>query len=415
MVLAGASQEFERLRTELAPDLELVRSIGAGSVGRVYLAREPALRRMVAVKVLREDVAANEVNRLRFEREAQAAASISHRNVITVYRVGRLPGGTPFIVMEYVEGRTLADLIEARGPFSLTDTRVILAAVAGALAAAHRKGIVHRDVRPSNVLWETETNRIVLMDFGTAALLETGSQGVRRLTVAGALLGDPLHMSPEQLRGDPVTPESDLYGLGITAYELLTGAGPFGPRSAGGLVMASHDQVPPALHEIKPEVDTEFSALIRRCLAKSPDHRPRATEVQEALLRAPTPNADSAEGGGLLRHFLRELQRRRVYRVAVGYVAASFLALQAADLVIPALTPDNAENWYRPLLAAVLAGFPVAMVLGWFFDLTSEGVRRSSEVTVHPSRRRFILPALGLAASIAIALAIWMLTMRRSA
>jgi serine/threonine protein kinase len=413
MVLAGASQEFERLRAELAPDLELVRAIGAGSVGRVYLAREPALRRMVAVKVLREDVGAIEVNRARFEREAQAAASISHRNVITVYRVGRLQGGTPFIVMEYVEGRTLADLVEARGPFSVADARVILAAVAGALAAAHRKGIVHRDVRPSNVLWETETNRLVLMDFGTAALLETGSQGVRRLTVAGALLGDPLHMSPEQLRGDPVTPESDLYGFGITAYELLTGAGPFGPRSAGGLVMASHDQVPPGLNELKPEVDAEFSALIRRCLAKSPDHRPRAAEVHEALLRSPAVDSD-AESAGLLRHFLRELQHRKVYRVAVGYVAASFLILQGADLIFRSLSPDHAENWFRALLAADLAGFPVAMVLGWFYDLTSEGVRRSHSIGVHPSPRRFILPALGLIVSIAIALAIWVLAMRRA-
>src|SRR5687767_2169327 len=195
-------------------------------MGRVYLARDPALRRLVAVKVLRDELAAGDVARRRFEREAQSAARISHPNVTTIYRTGKLPDDVPFIVMEYIDGRTLADLLAAKGAFDVTETRRVIVSVASALAAAHRKGIVHRHVQASNVMVENETARVVLMDFGIAALLQTGTEQDPKLTMSGERLGDTLRMSPEQKRGEPVTQQSDVFCLGVLAYEMLTGSVP---------------------------------------------------------------------------------------------------------------------------------------------------------------------------------------------
>ncbi|MEO5510091.1 MAG: serine/threonine-protein kinase, partial [Longimicrobiales bacterium] len=164
----------ERVRTELLPDLEVLRSLGTGTSANVYLARETSLQRLVAVKVLRPSVAADDILRRRFEREAQSAARIVHSHVTAVYRVGHLSDNVPYIVMEYVEGRTLADMMESGVGVEPGQARAMLCAIASALAAAHERGIVHRDVRPGNVLVD-RAGRAVLGDFGIAALLESGA------------------------------------------------------------------------------------------------------------------------------------------------------------------------------------------------------------------------------------------------
>ncbi|MEX2281314.1 MAG: serine/threonine-protein kinase [Gemmatimonadota bacterium] len=407
----AADERLVRLKAELAPELEVIRRIGEGSVAEVYLAREPALKRMVAVKVLRHDVATDETSRLRFEREAQAAASIHHPNITSIYRVGRLPSGIPYIIMEYVDGRTLADLLEARGPLALDEVRRILASIASALAAAHRKNIVHRDVRPGNAILEEETRRVVLMDFGIAALIDTGTQDAKRLTTIGRPLGDPLHMSPEQLRGEAVTQQSDVYGIGVLAYELLTGVGPFGKRIGSQLT-----QEPPALHDLQPHLDVEFSALMKRCLAKNPEHRPRANEVFESLMRAPGPGASTAvpialtEPAGGLNGFFRELGRRKVYRVGAAYLAAAFAILQFSDSILNGL-PLDVEEWYDRIVLTTLAGFPIALILSWLFDITPTGIRRSRS-SDGAAQSRALLPLIGLGVSIAAAFIVWWLLLR---
>lgn len=421
-----------RLQALLQPELEVVRALGRGSVGRVLLAREPALRRLVAVKVLREELAGDEVARARFEREAQAAAGIRHPNVTAVYRVGRAEG-IPYIVMEHIEGRTIADLLRAGGPVDATEARRILTSVAHALAAAHRKGVVHRDVRTGNVMIEEETGRVVLMDFGIAALLETGSEPVARLTATGVRLGDPLRMSPEQIQGEPVTAQSDVYGLGVLAYEILTGAPPPLPRNVGppsgaesrtarvrpgGSSGAPETSLAPdALERLRPASDPELVDVVRRCLSPTPEHRPRAADVAHALMRAPSPAAHPTEEEPLvdipvLHEFLREVKRRKVGRVAIAYVAVAFVFLQAVDLLARAAPAGSTETWYRAIVAVTLAGFPMALVLSWLFDITSEGIRRAPHAesgTAGTRRRRLILPLVALAVSVLAAIGAWLL------
>jgi eukaryotic-like serine/threonine-protein kinase len=394
---------LNRIRESLAPDLEVTRCLGQGAMGRVLLAREPALKRLVAVKVLREDLAEDEVARTRFKREAQAAAGICHPTVTAVYRVGRV-GELPYIVMEHIEGRTLADRLQSSGPVDPPEARRVLASVAHALAAAHEKGIVHRDVRPGNVMVEEHSRRVVLMDFGIAALLETGSEEVSRITATGVRLGDPIHMSPEQLRGDSVTAASDVYCLGILGHELLTGAPP--DRSAEG-----------GLEERLAATDPELARMIGRCLQAAPEHRPTARDVAQALSRASGSGtgalvtADPAEQS-ILQEFLHEVKRRKVGRVAVAYVAAAFFFLQGMDLLLPALPVGNPDAWYQGIVALTLAGFPVALVLSWLYDITAEGIRRApreqSAASSTGRKRKLTLPMIALGLSVLAASAVWL-------
>lgn len=403
----GSDKWLDRMRTELAPELEVSRPLGKGAMARVLLAREPALKRLVAVKVLRDDLASDEVARARFEREAQAVAAIRHPNVTAVYRVGRVEE-VPYIVMEHIQGRTLADLLASGGPLGPGETARILASVAHALAAAHQRGIVHRDVRPSNVMVERETDRIVLMDFGIAALLETGSTASARLTETGVRLGDPLHMSPEQQRGDPVTAQSDVYCLGILGYELLTGRPP-GPARTDTLARAGVGSHP------------NLARVIKRCLQGPPDHRPTAREAAHALASAPVSKEHGEEPGRteglpIVHDFIRQIRQRKVGRVAVAYIAAAFVFLQGVDLLMRALPTGAPEVWYQGIVALTLAGFPVALVLSWLLEITADGIKRAPEEdrseTPEADRWRKVLPLAGLALSVLAVFGVWVLIFR---
>jgi DNA-binding SARP family transcriptional activator len=268
----------------LPPELEAVGEIGRGSVARVYLAREPALGRQVAVKVLLPSLASEPKARARFEREAQAAARIDHPNVAPVFRTGRLSDGTPYLVMPYYHGGTLESRLRAAGPLSSAEARRCLAQLADGLAVAHALGIVHRDVRPANVLLHRDTDRVVLIDFGIAGALEA-APGAARLTLPGEALGTPTYASPEQLRGEPVvTDRADVYSLGILAFELLAGRPPF--EGLPVEVMQAHAlEVPSGLDELVPGIDPALARLVAACLAKRPEERPSAADVAKWMRR----------------------------------------------------------------------------------------------------------------------------------
>ncbi len=394
------------LTSELQPELELLRPLGSGSTAEVYLARESALQRLVAVKVLRSQLAADPVARKRFEREAQSAARISHPNVTVIHRIGRLSNDIPYIVLEYVDGRTIRDVVEARGALELSEARTLLAGVASALAAAHERGIVHRDVRLDNVFLENRTGRAVLADFGIAALLETGASSVTRLTMGGVRMGEPSHMSPEQIRGEPVTAQSDVYAFGIVAYEVLTGRGPYEARTAAEVLSAHLQQEPRPLRELRPEVEPRLAALIESCLAKEPQRRPQAREIAEALRGAPAAGGAAAPEGALA-VFLSELKRRRVYQVLAGYTAVALAVLGGAQTVFEAF---DLPHWsYKLTVATTLAGLPVAVILAWAYDLTAGGIRRTRSRSTS-GRGWQTLKWSGLGASILIAaLVAWLL------
>jgi serine/threonine protein kinase len=410
------------LETALAPEFEILRPLGQGSTGTVYLARETELRRLVAIKVPHPDLGQDPQVRGRFEREARAAARLRHPGIAAVHRIARLPDGTPFLVMDYIDGRTLDDVLRAEGPLGMADALALLTRVADALAEAHANGVIHRDVRPGNILCTVEPGSAVLTDFGIAGILESGSEVVTRLTRPGERLGDAAYRSPEQLLGDTITPASDIYGWGLVAFEVLTGQKPFSgptPEVTGAIRLR---QPPRSLADIDPGADPRLVDLINRCLAREPGHRPTATALVRKLSRLRSrrgaevagrpgmsllPNMDRMPTLG---PFLSELRRRRVFNVALGYAAVAFVLLQGAELILPALPVHPLA--YPLVVAVTLAGFPIAMVIAWMYDLTEAGLRRTASVPASgPAYVRWLLPALGLVVSLLLAVVIgwWVL------
>jgi len=295
-----------QLRAALSPSFLLVRKLGQGGMASVYLAREPALRRLVAVKVLSPVLAADPHARARFEREAQAVAGLSHPNVLGIYGLGELGDGTPYFVMQYIAGKSLAARLEEEGPLDPDEARRITGEVAGALAAAHAKGIIHRDIKPANILYDDEAGRALVSDFGIAAVrAERAEDGAAstKLTGTGMMVGTPQYMSPEQMLAEPVTEKTDVYALGLFAYELVAGHGPFLATTPHELIAAHLRDVPRPLADLRKDVDPEFAGLVAACLAKEAHKRPTAADVAKRLapgggvmLEWPPPGLDELHG-----------------------------------------------------------------------------------------------------------------------
>ena len=263
--------------------LEILRLLGSGSMANVHLAREPALERLVAVKTFLADANADDNARRRLLREARAAARLVHPNVTTVYRVGELADGVPYIVQQYIDGPNLAELIEVEGPMNPRRALRHLRQLASALAAAHAKRIVHRDVKPANILIDSNDDRAFLSDFGLAGLQETGRGEPTRLTLAGELLGDPRFISPEQARGESVTPVCDVYSLGIVAALLLTGRYPYDESGETDPISLHLRATPRMLNTLRPDLSEEIARIVHRCLEKEPRRRPSAEQLVRLL------------------------------------------------------------------------------------------------------------------------------------
>lgn len=299
----GPADLRELLQSEIAP-LQVLDVAGLGGMGEIYLARDPRLRRTLAVKVLRSELVADRQARARFFREAQVIAGLSHPNIISIHSVGELKDGTPFFVMDYIEGGSLADRVAQNGPLAVADARRIVGEIAAALAAAHAKGVVHRDIKASNILFDTSSGRALVTDWGIAAFdptLELSPD--MRLTRTGVVIGSPKFMSPEQLAGDEVGRESDIYSLGLVAFELLTGEGPFEAETPRAAMIAHLREDAPRLSSVRDGVDPEFDALIARCLEKNPSERVTAEEIAarfapgaDAVLEWPPPGLESLQG-----------------------------------------------------------------------------------------------------------------------
>ena len=277
-------QEFPALAEALRGQFVVERELGRGGMGVVYLARELNLDRYVALKVLPAHLATQPDTRERFLREARTAARLAHPNVVPVYRADEA-GGTAFFAMAFVEGESVADRLRDRGPFPPVVAVPILRSVAWALAYAHARGVVHRDVKPENMLLERATSRTLVTDFGIAHHAALSGEATR-LTAAGAVLGTLHYMSPEQVGGERLDGRSDLYSLGVVAFQILSGRLPFeGPAAA---VLVAHATRPaPPLHEVAPSVPASLAAVVDRCLAKNPDDRyPTGEALAEALEQA---------------------------------------------------------------------------------------------------------------------------------
>lgn len=245
---------------------KIERKIGEGGMAEVYLGHDDLLHRPVAIKSLRPQYAADAGFRARFEREAQAAASFSHPNIIDIYDVGE-DRGTPFLVMEYVPGETLKEIIDNEGPFHPDDVAILIEQVAAALDYAHERGFVHRDIKPQNILVDGE-GLAKVVDFGIAKGLSDTT-----LTEAGSSLGTVHYVSPEQASGLMATPSSDIYSLAVVAYEMLSKRLPFESDTPIGIAMKHINEQPRHLSLINPEVPRQVGDIILRALSKDPTRR----------------------------------------------------------------------------------------------------------------------------------------------
>jgi eukaryotic-like serine/threonine-protein kinase len=274
---------FLSFQEAVAGRYSLERELGRGGMGVVYLAREVRLDRLVAIKLLPPELAAVPALRARFLREARTAARLSHPYIVPIHTVDEI-GGFVFFVMAYVDGETLAQRVAARGPLSAGEGARILREVAWALAYAHAQGVVHRDVKPANILLERGTERAMIADFGIARLAHASGD-----TAAGELLGTPEYMSPEHASGETVDGRSDLYSLGAVGYYALTGQLPFTAATAQGVLMQHLTKPAAPVASIARGVPRSLAQAIDRCLQKEPAAR---FENGEELAAALAPSLD---------------------------------------------------------------------------------------------------------------------------
>jgi len=272
-----------RLSSALADTYALESEIGRGGMGVVFAARDLKLKRRVAIKVLPPDLAFREEIRTRFLREAETAARLSHPNIVPIHAVGEADA-LVYFVMGFVDGESLAARLRRRERLPPEEVRRIMKETADALGLAHAMGIIHRDIKPDNILLEGTRRRVVVTDFGIAKAL-VGGGGVGTLTGTGVVIGTPTYMSPEQAAGErEIDARSDIYSLGLVAFEMLVGDPPFQAGTVPGILMKQITEPAPDIKRLRPDCPEDLGHTIMRCLEKNPDDRwPTADALRRAL------------------------------------------------------------------------------------------------------------------------------------
>ena len=332
--------------------------LGIGGTAEVYLAHDEVLDRDVALKVLRSQHAENEEFVKLFRREARSAAALNHPNVVPVYYWGRSEDGTYYMTMEYIPGGTLKDRVRADGPLGPKTVIELVLQVADALRFAHERGVIHRDVKPQNILLTTAGDAKVA-DFGIAraANATTSSE-------SNPLMGTAGYLSPEQAKGETVGPASDLYSLGVVLYEALTGEPPYSAEDPLVLAMKHVDELPRSPREANPEVPKDLAALTLKLLAKRPEDRyPSASALTEDLERVryglpPAVAASEETTQNMAAPLLLPGQESQTQKIAV----------QLPVTWRPAREPEHGRRSYGRLfavLAALLLGLVLLGGLGW--------------------------------------------------
>jgi eukaryotic-like serine/threonine-protein kinase len=311
------------------------RKLGRGGMATVYLAQDTVLDRPVALKVLAEHLADDEDFRERFLREARLAAKLVHPNVVQVYDANEDERG-PFIVMEYVDGHTLADELKRRGRLPPAEVVAIGIQVCSALEAAHEAGLVHRDIKPQNILLRPD-GRVKIADFGIARSLTA-----TRHTEIGTVLGTAAYLAPEQARGERVTPAADIYSLGVVLYEMLTGRTPFEANTLPALVLQREQGKLTPPHDLAPDVPLALERVIMPCLALQPEQRPASAAQLARALEAGTDESPTVPMAAVT---TVRTPSRRGPLVAVAIVLALVIAAIAVALTNggskPTATPPS--------------------------------------------------------------------------
>ena len=353
-----------RVQRALGEGYEVGGLLGRGGFAEVYAAIDLRLKRKVAVKVIRPDLVASETLLERFRREAEAAAQLRHPNIIPIYSVGESEG-VVFFVMPLIEGETLRARLDRDGRLAIEEARRIMSEAASALHVAHRSGVVHRDIKPDNIMLEVEDRRVLLMDFGIAkAAIEAEETG---LTGTGMIIGTPQYMSPEQASGErSIDHRSDIYSLGVVGFQMLTGELPFKATSVQGMIVQHITEEPPPVRELRRECPRELAEFVHRCLAKAPEDRwASVKELMHALLEEPrqkmVPHVERSREGALDEEVSPEERRALSPVLRFRFSAAAFLTVSIALLVVDLAT--NGALDFAPFVLAVF-GFVLAAQYG---------------------------------------------------
>jgi serine/threonine protein kinase len=274
-----ASSAARRLGEVLDARYRVESVLGIGGMGTVYRARHLGLDRLVAVKIMHPHLALDARLVHRFDREARVSTRVCHPSFVDVFDVGRTPAGEPYLAMELVTGRTLASLLELEGPLSFEQAVRVAMSISAALAAAHRTGLIHRDLKPDNVM-VGEGDDVRVLDFGICKHLDSGSHP----TTPGVAMGSPAYMAPEQLDGTDTGAAQDIYALGCVLFEMLTGRPPFSGSDDVDLLTRKATETAPSLDAFRPGLPTALVSLVRTCLRARPDARPTTmAEVMQVL------------------------------------------------------------------------------------------------------------------------------------
>ncbi|HEX4562312.1 MAG TPA: protein kinase [Gemmatimonadales bacterium] len=292
---AATSGQISSLMTRLQRIVEgkykLERLLGKGGMGAVFLAKDLTLDRDVAIKVLPPDVSQDDHVIKRFQQEAKTAAKLDHTNIIPIYRV-ESEGGLTYFVMKYISGTSLEDLLEQKKPIPIEDIQRIIWQTAVALGHAHHRGIVHRDVKPANIMFDHD-GKVMLTDFGISKALQAASG----FTGTGMIIGTPHYMAPEQAKGQPVDGRADQYSLGVVGYRMITGALPFAGDSIHTILYKHIFEEPPPVRSVRPDIPEPLSTAIQRAMAKEPAQRYATMEEFATAVFPEQPVAAGRSGG----------------------------------------------------------------------------------------------------------------------
>jgi len=376
-----------RLAKALGDKYDVRRLVGQGGFAEVYEVWDKDLERRLAVKVLRPDVAWTAGTVDRFQRETRAAARLEHPNILPIHFVGE-GEGLAYYAMPFVAGMSLGELLKRSGALPPDRALAIIIPILDALDHAHKAGLLHRDVKPDNIMLDTARGRPLLVDFGIARRIDASSADAgAALTQTGLVIGTPHYMSPEQALGDPnLGPGSDIYSLGAVLFQMVTGAPPFDGESSQQIVGKHIAEPPPAAADVNPAVPRALSDVILRCLAKQPDERyPSAGAVIHALERDKQPStlrsrASAAQAAtellvsGATTKPRRAAKPRRLGWI-VGAIGVTVLALGAGAFF---LRPPTLvfENRLAEMVAVQVAGEERRILPGGSFTLSHERGRR---------------------------------------
>src|SRR5215510_14803167 len=327
---------------------KLEQCIGSGGMGEIYRARRMHIGDTVAVKVLRADVVEDEKSRQRFYREARAAAMLHHPNAVVIHDFGEDADGTAYIVMELLVGRSLRQVLIQEGTISAVRAYGIIRQASAALDAGHRNGIVHRDIKPDNIILldsNDAADHVKILDFGIAKVLDNKTLDThsleQRLTNVGSVIGTPHYMAPEQCQGEEADSRSDIYSLGVVLYELLTGVAPFLAKTPTGVAIKHVTEKPRPLREINPSVPEAIDRVVLHALEKDPNARPQTTlELARAFENALASEPDTMR-------FIRSGESQRITTSMIGAIGDPEVARTPAQP--GAVTPSqNFETTVSP-------------------------------------------------------------------